>query len=155
MKELTEEQALAKAAAICSGTEKCTGQIQDKLSAWGVDEEKSNRIIAYLKQEKYIDDRRYCRAYCNDKMRYNHWGRIKIRQALRMQGLTQEDIEEGLETINEIEYAEILKETIARKEKTLHEPDVYTRKQKLLRHAYSHGFEPELILKLVDSAEEE
>lgn len=154
MKELTEEQALAKAAALCSGAEKCTSQIREKLSAWGMDEEKSERIITYLKQEKYIDERRYCRAYSNDKMRYNHWGRIKIRQALRMQALAQEDIEQGLEALDQSEYEKILKETINRKAKTLRETDGYTLKQKLLRHAYSHGFEPELIFRLVDIAEE-
>ncbi|MGN0234088.1 MAG: regulatory protein RecX [Bacteroidaceae bacterium] len=154
MKELTEEQALAKVAALCSGAEKCAGQIRDKLSAWGVDEGKSNRIIAYLKQEKYIDDRRYCRAYCNDKMRYNHWGRIKIRQALRMQGLTQADIEHGLEALDEKEYEETLKMILAKKAKSLHKSDAYAMKQKLLRHAYSHGFEPELIFRFVDITEE-
>ena len=151
---VTEEQALAKAAALCSGAEKCTSQIREKLSAWGMDEEKSERIITYLKQEKYIDERRYCRAYSNDKMRYNHWGRIKIRQALRMQALAQEDIEQGLEALDQNEYEKILKETIDRKAKTLRETDGYTLKQKLLRHAYSHGFEPELIFRLVDIAEE-
>ena len=154
MKELTEEQALAKAAALCSSSEKCTGQILTKLAAWGMDTAQSEHIIQRLQAEKFIDDSRCCRAYCADKMRYNHWGRIKIRQALRMQALAQEDIEQGLEALDQNEYEKILKETIDRKAKTLRETDGYTLKQKLLRHAYSHGFEPELIFRLVDIAEE-
>ena len=79
MKELTEEQALAKAAALCSSSEKCTGQILTKLAAWGMDTAQSEHIIQRLQAEKFIDDCRFCRAYCAYKMRYNHWGRIKIR----------------------------------------------------------------------------
>ena len=121
MKELTEEQALAKAAALCSSSEKCTGQILSKLAAWGMDTAQSEHIIQRLQAEKFIDDSRFCRAYCADKMRYNHWGRIKIRQALRMLGL---------------------------------DGDSYTLRQKLLRHAYSHGFEPELIFKFIPDCED-
>ena len=67
MKKMTEEQALAKAAALCSGTEKCTEQIRSKLAAWGITDRRSEQIITYLKEEKYIDDSRYCRAFCADK----------------------------------------------------------------------------------------
>ena len=51
MKELTEEQALAKAAALCSSSEKCTGQILTKLAAWGMDTAQSEHIIQRLQAE--------------------------------------------------------------------------------------------------------
>ena len=154
MKELTEEQALAKAAALCSSSEKCTGQILTKLAAWGMDTAQSEHIIQRLQAEKFIDDCRFCRAYCADKMRYNHWGRIKIRQALRMLGLDGDDIEQGLNSIDQQEYEQVLADVIARKAKSLHEADSYTLRQKLLRHAYSHGFEPELIFRLSPDSED-
>ncbi|MGM9621634.1 MAG: regulatory protein RecX [Bacteroidaceae bacterium] len=146
MKKMTEEQALAKAAALCSGTEKCTEQIRSKLAAWGITDRRSEQIITYLKEEKYIDDSRYCRAFCADKLRYNHWGRIKIRQALRLQGLPQEEIEQGLDSLDDREYLKVLDEVLRRKAKSLREADSYALRQKLMRHAYSHGFEPELIM---------
>lgn len=153
MRELTEEQALAKAAALCSGSERCSAQILGKLAAWGIAPVAAERIVTRLRSERFIDDSRYCRAFCADKLRYNHWGRIKIRQALRMQGLEEEDIEQGLDSLDKQEYGQILNEVIQQKDRTLHEADSYTRRQKLLRHAYSHGFEPELILKRVGNEE--
>ena len=87
-------------------------------------------------------------------MRYNHWGRIKIRQALRMLGLDGDDIEQGLNSIDQQEYEQVLADVIARKAKSLHEADSYTLRQKLLRHAYSHGFEPELIFRLIPDSED-
>lgn len=153
MRELTEEQALARAAALCSGSERCSQQIRGKLATWGMGAEATERIIARLRNERFIDDGRYCRAFCADKLRYNHWGRIKIRQALRMQGLEEEDIEQGLDSLDNQEYEQMLGEVIRQKEKTLREADSYTRRQKLMRHAYSHGFEPALIMKRLGDEE--
>ena len=42
-----------------------------------------NEIIDRLIDEKFIDERRYCRAFVNDKLRFNHWGRVKIQAKLR------------------------------------------------------------------------
>lgn len=154
MKEMTEEQALAKAAALCSSAERCTGQIKDKLSAWGMSEEASQRIIASLRRERYIDDARYCSAFASDKLRYNHWGRIKIRQALRMQGLDEDDAEQALDLLDEQEYLDTLREVLKRKAKSLHEADPYVLHQKLLRHAYAHGFEPDLIIRCAQEWED-
>lgn len=146
MKELTYEQALSKAAALCSSSERNSEQIRAKLDTWGVSPDVSERIIEHLKNEKFIDDSRYCRAFCADKLRYNQWGRIKIRQALHLQGIEQTIIEQGLNSLDEKEYAEILDTLINKKKKSLHEESPYTLKQKLMRFAYSHGFEPELII---------
>ena len=66
-----------------------------------------------------------------------------------MQGLEEEDIEQGLDSLDNQEYVQILNEVILQKGRTLHEADPYIRRQKLLRHAYAHGFEPELILNKV------
>ena len=154
MKELTEEQALAKAAALCSSAEKCTGQIRAKLAAWGMSEAQSERITARLRDERYIDDGRYCRAFCADKLRYNHWGRIKIHQALRQQGLDEDDIAQGLDSLDSEEYEDILKELIRQKGRTLRDTDPYVRRQKLLRHAYAHGFEPDFIMRHADDAQQ-
>ncbi len=87
---------LKKAAALCSRAEYCESQIEEKLRRWGADEEETARIIAKLIDEKYIDNERYCRAFVNDKFRYAHWGRMKIRQALRFQGLPDGTVSEAL-----------------------------------------------------------
>ena len=72
MKELTEEQALAKAAALCSSSEKCTGQILTKLAAWGMDTAQSEHIIQRLQAEKFIDDCVIaCRMICRPTSRNN------------------------------------------------------------------------------------
>ena len=46
------------------------------------------RVIAALVKGCFVDDERFARAFANDKVRYNKWGRHKIDQALCLgQGL--------------------------------------------------------------------
>ena len=138
-----------KAAALCSRAEYCASQIEEKLLRWGADEDEAARIIERLIEEKYIDSARYCRAFSNDKFRYAPWGRMKIRQALRFQGLPSEDISAALQEIDDEEYLATLRKILDAKDRSLHEKDAYTRRGKLVRHAMSRGFETDLILDIL------
>ena len=148
---MPKEVALGKATALCSGSEHCTSQIMEKLSLWNVSPQDAYDIMDYLVKEKYIDNRRFARAYCHDKFCYNHWGRIKIRQMLRHLRLGDEEIEEGMETIDEEDYLEALNDVLRAKDRTLKDKDKYLRKAKLVRHLLSRGFETELAISAVDS----
>ena len=151
MKPLTYEQALSRAAALCSGSEHCSSEIRKKLLLWGLSPTQAEKAIGFLIDEKYIDSKRFCRAYCLDKFRYNHWGRIKISQMLRMLELDSSDINEGLDAIPEEEYQEVLQHILEQKNKQLKDSDPYIRKGKLVRHALSRGFETHLIIDAADS----
>ncbi len=148
---MPKEVALSKATALCSGSEHCTSQIMEKLSLWNVSPQDAYDIMDYLVKEKYIDNSRFARAYCHDKFCYNHWGRIKIRQMLRHLRLNDEEIEEGMETIDEEDYLEALNDVLRAKDRTLKDKDKYLRKAKLVRHLLSRGFETELAINAVDS----
>ncbi len=149
MKPLTYEQALSRAASLCSGSEHCSSEIRKKVIQWGLTPTQAEDIISYLEKEKYIDNTRFCRAYCLDKFRYNHWGRIKINQMLRMLEMDSLDINEGLEAIPEEEYLEVLTHVLEQKNRQLKDSDPYIRKGKLTRHALSRGFETHLIIEAV------
>ena len=151
MKELSYEQALSRAASLCSTSEHCTGEMEEKLRKWGLENNEIERALEYLVDEKYIDNLRFSRAYCLDKLRYNHWGRIKIQQMLHHLGLSSQEIQEGLSAIEENEYKEILLTVANAKLRTLHDEDAFTRQGKLIRHLLSRGFEMDFIMKHLPS----
>ena len=148
--ELNKEQALGRAARLCSGSEHCSSQIREKLLNWGVSLEDTEDIIGYLVREKYIDNIRFSRAYCHDKFFYSHWGRVKIRQMLRHLHLTDTEIAEGLEAIPEETYMQTITDVLCQKNRTLHDTDPYQRKGKLVRHLLSRGFEMDLVIDAAD-----
>lgn len=142
---------MGKAAALCSQSEHCSSQIMEKLSSWNVSVQDANDIMEYLLKEKYIDNSRFARAYCHDKLCYNHWGHIKIRQMLRHLRLTDEEIAEGMEAIQDEPYLETLQNALQAKDRTLKDTDKYQRKAKLVCHLLSRGFETELVVDAVDA----
>ncbi len=147
---MPKEVALGKATALCSGSEHCKAQIMEKLTLWNVSVQDASNIMDYLEKEKYIDNKRFARAYCHDKFCYNHWGRIKIRQMLRHLRLSDEEIEEGMATIPDEDYQQTICDAIQAKDRTLREKDMYQRKAKLVRHLLSRGFETDLVLDAVN-----
>lgn len=148
--QISIEQALSKAASLCSGSEHCVSQIREKLHLWGISDEDAETIIKRLVEENFIDEVRFARAYCHDKFLYSHWGRIKIGQMLRHLHLGKEDISEGLSSIQEEAYLQALTDALRQKDRTLRDTDTYQRKGKLVRHLLSRGFEMELVIDAVD-----
>ena len=148
--QISKEVALGKAASLCSISEHCISQIQEKLQSWGVSDKDADEIINHLVEEKYIDNFRFARAYCHDKFLYSHWGKVKIGQMLRGLRLSSEEIAEGMTTISEETYLQTLDDVLRAKDRTLKDTDKYQRKGKLVRHLLSRGFEMGLVIDAVD-----
>ena len=154
-KPLSPGEALNKAAAYCTLCERCISEVSAKLTAWGVPYAVQEEIITRLTNEKFIDETRYCRAFVNDKVRFNRWGRLKITAALREKRLPQEYIKEAMENIDEDAYQQSLQETIDIKRRELKGKDDFATQQKIIRHAASRGYEPSLIIKAINYSGDE
>lgn len=70
-------------ASYCSVAERCLQDISKKLDATGLSEEAKENIKLRLVQEKFLDEKRFTRAFVNDKLRFNQWGRVKILSELK------------------------------------------------------------------------
>ncbi len=154
-KELDYKEALQRAAALCSRQEQCTSHIRGKLKEWQIPEAETERILQKLQQEKFLDDNRYATFYVKDKFRFNRWGRIKISHMLRQKEVKENDIQNALDQIDEESYFQTCLDLIKSKSKTLKEKNQYTRKGKLYRFAAGHGFEPDLIHRVLKMTEED
>lgn len=149
-KPITYEAALARTAALCSQGEQCAHALREKMTRWLLPEEDQARVLAYLRKEKYLNEGRYARAYCHDRLRYNHWGRQKIRLMLRAQRLAEADITAALDDIDPEEYRQVLRDTLASKARTLTARTDYERRGKLIRFAVGRGFEMDEVMREVE-----
>jgi regulatory protein len=141
------EKALSKAATLCSAAEKCCGDIRQKLVQWEVDAADIERIVAKLKQEKYIDDSRFAGYFARDKFRFNHWGKRKIAFELSRKSIEPSIIRDALDTIEENEYIEAVQQLLAQKYKVTKGKDAVQKQAALVRFGTSRGFEPDLVFK--------
>lgn len=136
---------LVRMAGLCAGAEQCAADIKSKILKQGFDAEEAEGMITYLKQNRYIDDARYARAYAVDKVRFSGWGRLKVRMGLRSKGLEDAVISQALEYIPDSDYEEALWKALVAKAGSLDLHDVKDR-QRLYRHMASRGFESQLII---------
>lgn len=148
---MTCEQILSKLTALCSRSEHCCHDIKEKLRRWEIDETTSQKVIDYLKKEKYIDDSRYARFFVNDKVKFNKWGRRKVEQALRMKGIAEEDYEEALSSVEDADYESVLQPLLKSKMKSVKAKNDYEFRMKLIRFAVGRGFSYEQITRSLDN----
>ena len=118
-KPITSDNAYMRLAALCARCEQAEGDLRKRLHDWGLSDTSSAAVIQRLKQERYLDNERFARAYCRDKLRFNGWGRIKISFMLRGKGIEQEYIDAALSEIDDDQYAAILDDALAAKARTL------------------------------------
>jgi regulatory protein len=147
---MTEKEALNLAMKLCSKKEYASGEMHSKLTEWEVEEETAEKIISQLIGEKFIDDRRYCRAFVNDKLKFSKWGKIKISYMLRQKKVSDGLIREALEAIEPETYQKILFEELTKKAKTIKAASDYEFKGKLIQFAASRGFEYEVAAKMAE-----
>ncbi|HQB27892.1 MAG TPA: regulatory protein RecX [Paludibacter sp.] len=149
----TYETTLHKAAAYCSSAERCISELKEKLNKWEVDESDQHKIIDYLIQEKFIDEKRFATAYAKDKFKYNKWGKIKISYQLNLKQINKNIIEQALTTIDEDEYNALVFRLAKDKLKKITFKSEYEKKGKLAQFLSGKGFENELIYKVLEELE--
>ncbi len=149
-KYIPYQKALNKAMYLCSKAEKCKFDIRKKLYDWKVNPYEHDKIINQLEEQKFIDEERYVKYYVRDKFEFNKWGKIKIRTMLFQKNIPENLINNALSELSEKKYIETLEYLLKQKRKSIINEDKFKQKQKLIRFAASRGFEPDLILKILE-----
>ena len=154
-KEKTEQEAYLELAALCAQAEHCQQEMRDKMRRWEMDEAVQERVIGRLVKERYIDEERYTRAFVNDKIRYQKWGRRKIQQVLWMKRIDNDIQQRVLDEVDDEEYLDVLRPLLRQKRKTTKAQSDYELNQKLLRFALGRGFTFDIIRQCLDVEDEE
>lgn len=150
---MSEKEVLLKLTALCARGEHCQHDMLEKMSRWGVDEAIQVSIMAYLTENHYIDDERYARAYVNDKIKYNHWGRRKVEQGLWQKHIDPSLQKRVLDDIDDSLYVEILRPLLQQKRRTTRANNDYELNQKLMKFALARGFTYDIIRQCIDTPE--
>lgn len=139
-KEITEQQALSRLMALCARGEHSSGEMLQKMRLWGLADEAQARIMERLTKDCFVDDERFARAFVNDKIKYNQWGRRKIEQALWAKGVDRDVQQRVLDAVDDEEYIKVLRPLLRSKERSITARNEFERQMKLIRFAQSRGF---------------
>jgi len=145
----TPKDAYLKALRFCAYQERCHQEVLEKLSELGVYGTDAELIISELIQENYLNEERFAKIFAGSKFRVKCWGRIKIRQELKMRKISEYCINEAMKEIEEGDYEKTLQKLIQLKSATLKKGNPLQRNYKLAAFVIGKGFEPELVWELI------
>ncbi|TAE40656.1 MAG: RecX family transcriptional regulator [Runella slithyformis] len=140
----TQKQALYKAASFCAYQERTIKEVRQRMAEWELSEQDMGVVLAELMAQNYLNETRFAKAFAGGKFRIKKWGKLKIKQELKMRGLSNELIQKGLQEIDGDQYEATLHDLIQKKAHALRGNTPLAMKQKLLRFALSRGFESDL-----------
>ena len=149
---MDKETAIKKIVHYCNYQERCKKEIYTKLNSFEIDDTDKNSIIAFLQEEGFVNDERYCRTYVKSKLNLKKWGVNKIKLSLIAKGVDKDIIDAVLSEIDKDSYKEELLNLL--RNKKINEPDPYKRKAKLIRYAVSKGYSINEVMEAVGRTED-
>lgn len=144
--KITDEKVgLAKAENYCAYQERSQQEVRDKLYEWGLYPNQVENIITRLIENNFLNEARFAVAYATGKFRQKGWGKIKIKQGLKLKKVSEPLIKKALNSIDGDDYLQMLNRIIEKKSATITEKLPYKRRYKLQQYAMSRGFEGDLV----------
>jgi len=128
-----------KAMQWCSRRELCISDIKTRLLKAELNSEEIATIIQKLVDEKFINEHRFVKAFIHDKLEFQKWGLLKIKQALYFKEIPEEIITNALQNIDKENYLKKFEDIARSKRRSIKGENGFEIDQKLLRFLASKG----------------
>lgn len=138
-------EAKQKIEAYCAYQERCDFEVRQKLFSWNLCTEDVDILISDLITHNFLNEERFAEAYVSGKFRIKKWGRVKIRQQLKLKKISDYSIRKGISVIDEDEYIKTAKELIESKSRLIKSKNKWDKINKLKRYLASKGYETDLV----------
>jgi regulatory protein len=142
---LDKKAAMLKAEHYCAYQERAQQEVRNKLYEWGLRSDEVEEVISELILTNFLNEERFAMAYVSGKFKIKKWGKIKIKQGLKLKKIPERMIREALNTIDFEEYLETIRATAEKKIRLITEKNGLKKKYKLISFLQSKGFENDLI----------
>jgi regulatory protein len=142
---LSNKEAKIKIYAYCAYQERTQKEARNKLYEYGLKTDEIEEIISDLISENFINEERFSITYTGGKFRIKKWGKIKIKEGLKLKGVSDYCLKVALASIDQEEYLHTLQHLLEKKEALEKEKNTFKKNEKLARYAISRGYEPEIV----------
>ena len=124
-------------------------ELRLKMQDKGFDSHLIDNAINTLKEQKYLDDERYCEMFINDKINISKHGVRKIKEALYYKGIDKEIIEEKIRSVSQEDEEERAINLGKKKLFNIKEEDTRKKYIKLSNYLIGKGFEYDVVKRTV------
>lgn len=121
-------------------------EIYDRLKKKKFPEVEIKKVVAFLKEKKFIDDSAFVRAWVNSRLRQSI-GLKKIRQELRQKGISSESIDSKIEEVRrDYSESEIVSNLAADKLRKLKDIEPLKAKSRVYGYLIRRGFSSDIVI---------
>lgn len=149
-KSYTVDEATKALEHFCAYQERCHKEVEQKLYDLRMIPEAKELIILHLLQHNFLNEERFSKAFARGKFSIKKWGRIKIVNELKFKNISPYNIKTALKEINEDDYLATLQQVAKKKLALIRESNSFKKKNKLITHLISKGFESNFIYLVVN-----
>jgi regulatory protein len=149
-KVYTIKEATERIQAYCAIQDRCQWEVEKKMKEWGVSDEVIENILTNLILENFVNEQRFTESFCRGKFRIKKWGKVKIKNELKVRKISENCIDKGFLQIDNKEYMKVLKNLYIKKNDSLKDTNQFIRKGKIAKHLQQKGFESKLIWGLIN-----
>jgi len=149
-KILTPNEALERMKKYCAFQERSHHEVRYKLVELGLRGIDLEQVMARLIEDGFLNEERFATAFAGGKFRMKNWGKKKIEQELKRKGVSTYLINKAVNELKDDDYRETLIRLLEKKAATLHEKNIFAKKQKLSNFLIGKGYEPKEVFKAVN-----
>ncbi|NCA86584.1 MAG: RecX family transcriptional regulator [Clostridia bacterium] len=146
---------LEKMKTFCAYQERSEHEVERRLKAMWVDSDKITGIIADLKNEDYLNEKRFLELFVRSKVNQKRWGEKKIRQALSHHFIEPAKINREIEKIDTDQYRKNLEYITGKKYHQLKDLPTERRLYRLKTYLYMMGYDMQLINEVAEPYEQD
>ena len=89
---LDKRSAMLKAESYCAYQERAQQEVRNKLYEWGLHQQDTESIISELILTNFLNEERFAASYVSGKFNIKRWGKIKIKQGLKLKKVPEKMI---------------------------------------------------------------
>jgi regulatory protein len=100
----TLAEATQKAEHYCAYQERCHQEVIKKLQSMRMISQVIDVIMVHLIEHNFLNETRFAASFARGKHRIKHWGSVRIIRELKMRGISEYNIKEGLKELVVADY---------------------------------------------------
>lgn len=129
----------------CAYRERAEYEVHQKAVQLGMLPAQIKSAMATLKEEGFLNQERFLRAYVHDKRTFQGWGPYKIQAHLRHYQIPNADIQQALDEVSPEFWMRSLQKLVHQKTSLPPEDWDVVQRQKMFRWLYGRGFSSDQI----------
>ncbi len=149
-KKISLSKTRERIAAYCAYQERCNSEVRSKLEEFGLDSLQIDAELEVLSEEGFLNEARFAEAFVKGRFTLKKWGKIRIRQELRLREIPDEIIKKAIAHIDEEEYWSVINFLAEKKWNLIQEQNQLKKKAKVQRFLIFRGFENDMIRDVLD-----